>query len=101
MVNPLQRQERIEQLCPDFIKKDKWPPNSPDLSPLDCHVWGAMLEKYKTYMLKPTNKAELKTVQEAIREDFPQDTLDQTVLAFKKKLLPCIQEEGHFEHLVQ
>ena len=28
----------------DFITKDEWPPNSPDLNPLDYHVWGAMLE---------------------------------------------------------
>jgi len=30
--------------CPDFIDKDQWPPNSPNLNPLDYHVWGAMLE---------------------------------------------------------
>jgi len=27
--------------CTDFIAKDEWPPNSPDLNPLDYHVWGA------------------------------------------------------------
>ena len=27
--------------CPDFIAKDQWPPNSPDLNPLDYYVWGA------------------------------------------------------------
>jgi len=26
--------------CPDFIAKDQWPPNSPDLNPLDYCVWG-------------------------------------------------------------
>ena len=24
--------------CPGFIEKDQWPPNSPDLNPLDYHV---------------------------------------------------------------
>ena len=28
-------QEWISQRNPDFIKKDEWPPNSPDLNPLD------------------------------------------------------------------
>src|ERR1044072_2829660 len=37
-------QERIGQHSPEFVKKDEWPPNSPDLNPLDYHVWGAMLE---------------------------------------------------------
>ena len=32
-------------ICPGFVKKDEWPPNSPDLNPLDYHVWGAMLEQ--------------------------------------------------------
>jgi len=25
------------------LEKNEWPTNSPDLNPLDCHVWGAML----------------------------------------------------------
>jgi len=95
-------QDWIGQQCPDFIKKDEWPPNSPDLNPLDYHVWGAMLEKYRVYTPKPTNKAELKIVLEAIWEDLPQDALDLAVLAFRKRLQACIQAEGgHFEHLLK
>jgi len=26
------------------LEKNEWPTNSPDLSPLDYHVWGAMLD---------------------------------------------------------
>jgi hypothetical protein len=33
-------QQWIEQNSPDFMKKDVWSPNSPDLYPLDYHVWG-------------------------------------------------------------
>ena len=29
---------RHQTNCPDFIAKDQWPPNSPDLNPLDYHV---------------------------------------------------------------
>ena len=28
-----------------LIEKDSWPPNSPDLNPLDYAVWGAVLSK--------------------------------------------------------
>ena len=95
-------QEWIGQHCPNFIKKDEWPPNSPDFNPLNYHVWGAMLEKYKAYMPKPTNKAELKTMLEAIWDELPQDALDLAVLAFSKRLQKCIQAEGgHFEHLLK
>ena len=37
----------------NFIGKDEWPPNLSNLNPLDCHVWGAMLECYKTFQPKP------------------------------------------------
>ena len=33
----------LEQQMPDFINKDNWPPNSPDLNPLDYYVWGARM----------------------------------------------------------
>ena len=79
-------QEWIDQHSPEFVKKDEWPPNSPDLNPLDYHVRGAMLERYKVFTPKPTNKAELMTALEAIWEDLPQEAIDLTVLAFPKRL---------------
>ena len=92
-------QQWIEQHCPDFIKKDEWPPNSPDLNPLDYHVWGAMLEKYQAYSPKPTNKDELKVVLQAIWDDLPQEPINRAVLAFRSRLHACIRSEGgHFEH---
>ena len=33
-------QNWLQTNCPDFIAKDQWPPNSPDLNALDYHVWG-------------------------------------------------------------
>ena len=29
----------------DWVKKTQWPPKSPDLNPLDYHVWNAIEEK--------------------------------------------------------
>jgi len=40
--------------------------HSPDLNPLDYHVWGVMLERYWIHKPKPRNKAELKAVLEVI-----------------------------------
>ena len=33
-------QNWLQTNCPDFIAKDQLPPNSPELNPLDYHVWG-------------------------------------------------------------
>ena len=60
-----------------------------------------MLERYKAFTPKPTNKAELKTAMKAIWEDLPQETTDLAVIAFQKRLQACIQADGgHFEHLL-
>jgi len=41
-------QDWVATNCSEFTGKDEWPPNSPGLNPLDYHVWGAMLERYKS-----------------------------------------------------
>src|SRR5258706_14173814 len=68
----------------DFIGKDEWPPTSPDMNPLDSHVWGAMLDKYHVYTPKPTNKAELKLVLQSIWNDLLQHSIDKDVLASER-----------------
>ena len=59
-------QNWLQTNCPDFIAKDQWPPNSPDLNPLDYHVWGGMLEAYHKLHPKPKTIAELKEVLQVI-----------------------------------
>src|ERR1051325_211448 len=57
---------------------------------------------YKVFTPKPTTKAELKTVLEAIWEDLPQEATDLAVLAFRKRLQAYIRADGgHFEHLLK
>jgi len=37
--------ETIELSCretPDFISLEQWPPNSPDLNPVDYKIWATM-----------------------------------------------------------
>ena len=65
--------------CSEFIGKDEWPPNLPDLNPLDYHVRGArpMLERYKSFQPKPENTDELKKVLQLIWDQLPCTRLDQ------------------------
>ena len=55
--------------APDFIGKDEWPPNSPDLNPLEYCVWGLMLESYKKISPKPTSLTELKVALQSIWDE--------------------------------
>ena len=38
-------QEHPDANTPEFIGKDDWPPQSPDLNPMDYHVWDSLSEK--------------------------------------------------------
>ena len=92
---------RIATNCPEFISKDEWPPNSPDLHPLDYHVWGALLDLYQKYQPRPTNIFEFKVALQSIWNDLPQDPIDRAILSFTKRLRACIKANGgHFEYRV-
>jgi len=39
----------LRRETPDFISPDLWPPNSPDLNPVDYEIWDMMQRRvYKT-----------------------------------------------------
>ena len=84
------------------LKRADLNPDSPDLNPLDFHVWGAMLAEYEAYQLKPKKTAELKIVLQSIWDKLPQDAIDKAVLSFRKRLQACVTSDGgHFEHALQ
>ena len=84
--------------CPDFIKKDEWPPNSPDLNPLDYYVWGEMMQRYSTLSPKPTDVNQLKAALQDIWNELPQASIQKAIRGFRQRLQACIRVEGgHFE----
>ena len=70
--------------CTDFIAKYEWPPNSPDLNPLDYHVWGAMLQAFHKLHSKPKTIPELKPALQQIWDDLPQTTINMAINDFCK-----------------
>lgn len=93
-----QTQEWLAANCPDFIGKDEWPPNSPDLNPMDFCVWGMMLAAYQKHRPKPKTKAELKDVLQQIWDSLSQNSIDKAILGVRKRLQACVEADGgHFE----
>jgi len=83
-----------------FLVTPEWPPNSQDLNPLDYHVWGAMLEHYKTFQPEPNTIDELKKVLPTIWDDLPQNSINKAILSFVTRLRACVKAGGgHFEHV--
>ena len=97
----LQTQDFLVRNCPEFIKKDEWPPNSPDLNPLDYHVWGEMVKRYSSLSPKPTNIDELKRALQNIWCELPLASIRKAIGTFRLRLQSCVRAEGgHFEHLL-
>jgi len=61
-----QMQDWLRANCTDFIAKNEWPPNSPDLNSLDYHVWGAMLQAFDIFHFKPKTIPELTSALQQI-----------------------------------
>jgi len=59
-------QDWIATNCIEFVGKVERPPNSADVNPLDYHVWGVVLEHYKTFYPKPEKTDGLKKVTLAV-----------------------------------
>jgi len=96
-----QTQEWLATNTPDFVSKDEWPPNSPDLNPLDYCVWGLMLAAYQKHTPKPTTRAELKAALQNIWDSLSQDSIDKAILGFRRRLRECVKAVGgHFEHVL-
>jgi len=89
---------------PDFIDKDSWSPSSPDMNPLDYHVWGSMLQNF-CHLSSPESAAEGHPGTEdrvvKICDELPQDAICKSIANFRKCLRACVNADGgHFGQLL-
>lgn len=80
----------------------RWPPRSPDLTPLDYFLWGHL--KNKVYKDRPQNIEELKV---KIRDEINLINNNPSIIRkcrnnLVKRIRLCLQQNGNvFEHLLQ
>ena len=87
----------LEQQIPDFIPPTLWPPNSPDLNPVDYSVWSVLQEK--VYRSKIADIDELKTRLVNEWAQFDQSIIDAAMSRWRHRLSACVRARGaHFEH---
>jgi hypothetical protein len=87
------------ELFPRFWGKKDWPPNSPDLNPMDYSVWGILEEK-----ISRKSYATLDQLKYALRKAWDEievETLQKIIKNFPKRLKACIEAKGgQFEHML-
>ena len=90
----------IESFFDDrIISKVLWPPRSPDLSPPDFFLWGAL--KGKAYAKKPRTIRELENNIRREIAAISEDVLQAIFANMKRRLQLCLDSGGrHFQHLL-
>ena len=79
-----------------FIRKDQWPPNSPDCNPLDYFFWDAI--KCKVYEGQRTpfqNLTELKKrIRKVWKDGYTVERIRKAILQFRPRLKAVVAENG-------
>src|SRR6218665_1821373 len=88
-------QQFLRANTPDFIHSDAWPPNSPDLKPLDYYVWNALKELVYAGRRKPfLNTDELKQVIEEKWSLLNDRHIQKSIGQWKQRLKVVTREGG-------
>lgn len=82
---------------PDFIPPSLWPPNSPDLNPVDYSIWGIIQER--VYREKIRDVHELRERIEQEWDQLDQRIVDDAVSQWRSRLRACVSAKGgQFEY---
>ena len=95
-------QNYLEDATPSFIRKDEWPPQSPDLNPMDYAIWDSLKEKVYANRRDKFTGDELKEKIRSAWDEISLDEIRNCISSWKKRLrLVCSQDGGHIEHLLK
>ena len=94
---PAHRARAME--TPEFIPPILWPPNSPDLNPVDYKVWSLMQEKVEKKRIKDTDELRARTCILTAWDEMYQRNIDAAIRQWRTRLRTCITTKGgHCEH---
>ena len=75
-----------------------WPPNSPDLNPVDYKVWSVLQERVYRSRIQDVNY--LRLLEEWSL--FDQRIIDKAAKQWRERPRACVRADGgHFEHQLQ
>jgi hypothetical protein len=88
----------LEQENVQFIEPTMWPPNSPDLNPVDYSVWGALQERVYKHQIR--DLAHLREIIALEWANLSMRFITKCIDEWRKRLLCVLQQHGgHIEHM--
>jgi len=95
-------QNHLEQNTPNFIKKNEWPPQSPDCNPMDYSIWDSLSQKVYSGRNTKFTETELKEKIIEAWDDILLNEVRHSISSWKKRLrVVCQQGGGHIDHLLK
>ena len=93
----------LEAHTPSFVPYDVWPPPSPDLNPLDYHVWTDLRERvYRGRNASFATLEELGAAVKAAWKEIPLENIQRSIDRFRGRLqLVAKREGGPIQHLAR
>jgi len=89
--------ELLKVETPDFIPPNLWPPNSPDLNPVDNKIWGVLQERVYKTSIKDIDELRRRIAEEWDKLELR--IIDKAVGEWRKRLRACVAAGGgQFEH---
>ena len=87
----------LSRKTPNFISPKLWPPNSPDLNPVDYHIWSVLEERVYRTRIRDIDHLRARLIEEW--QLFEQVIIDRAIKQWRPRLRSCVREKGgHFEH---
>ena len=84
--------ELLKVETPDFIPPNLWPPNSPDLNPVDYKIWALLQERVYKTSIKDVDELGRRLAEHQRR-------IDRSVAEWRKRLRACVAAGGaQFKH---
>ena len=96
-----QTMKLMQRETPKLIPDDLWPPNSPDLNPVNYQIRGVIRDRtYQTPVREDVAYLRQRLID--TWNDLSQSIVDDVVDEWHKRLQACVNERGgHFEYLLQ
>ena len=91
--------EMLRRQTPSFIPPSLWPPNSPDLNPVDYKIWVVLQDRVYRTRVRDVDHLKQRLVEEWSR--FDQSIIDGAIGQWRQRLQACVRAAGgHFEHMM-
>ena len=88
----------LHRETPDFISPDQWPPNSPDMNPVDYNIWAVMQQRVYEKRVNDVDELCQRLLSVAQHWTKRHRRSDRSVACATHRL--CTIKRDHFEHLM-